>query len=262
MVSKATGGKPCRVIVIGGGIIGSSAALHLLRNGATDVTLIDAGKAGAATTSAGAGFVSHWSAGMIPLGEEGLALQQYGLEFYRWLSTAGPDIGYRPNGTLIMALTPQGREDFVLPVLNSPYAPKEMQDIGAAEIGEKMGGLVDPARVHSGAYNPHGIQLDTKLALGVVLDEIRRLGGDIREGVRVNAVHDTGAGVRLETSAGRFEADAAVIAAGAWNNDLLAGLGWRLPMLRVIATRVVTDDRGLPQTLPTIQCRELRLWLR
>lgn len=262
MGSSGQTGKGKRVVVVGGGVIGCSAAFHLFQSGASQVTLLEAGKTGAATTSAGAGFVSHWSAGMVPLGEEGLRLQQYGLDFYRMLSTLGPDIGYRPNGTLIMALTEQGREDFVMPVLSSPYAPKEMQDLNAAQIGEKMGGLVDPARVHSGAYNPHGIQLDTKLALRVLTGEIARLGGTIREGVRVKGIQDSGAGVVLETSAGDVEADAVVVAAGAWNNELLAGLGWRLPLLRVIATRVVTDDRGLPQTLPTIQCRELRLWLR
>lgn len=250
------------IVVIGGGIIGCSTAYHLLRQGVKKVTLVEAGEPGSATTSAGAGFVSHWSAGMIPLGEEGFKLQQYGLDFYRMLHELGTEIGYRPNGTLMMALTPQGREDFLAPVLNSPYAPKEMQDLNAAQIGEKMGGLVDPAKVHSGAYNPHGIQVDTKLALDVLVGEIERLGGVIRGQTRVRNISDAGGKVTLETDRGTIEADGAVVAAGAWNNEILAGLGWRLPMLRVLATRVVTDDRGLPSTLPTIQCRELHLWLR
>jgi sarcosine oxidase subunit beta len=53
-----------------------------------------------------------------------------------------------------------------------------------------------------------------------------------------------------------------IIAAGAWNNDLLAMVGSRVPLLRMLATRIVTDARGLSQPLPTIQCREFRLWLR
>ncbi|CDX14052.1 FAD dependent oxidoreductase [Mesorhizobium plurifarium] len=250
------------IVVVGGGIIGCSTAYHLLKSGVKTVTLVEATEPGAATTSAGAGFVSHWSAGMIPAGEEGLRLQQYGLDFYRMLSELGTEIGYRPNGTLIMALTPQGREDFVMPVLGSPYAPKEMQDLNAAQIGEKMGGLVDPAKVHSGAYNPHGIQLDTKLALGVLVNEIKRLGGVVRDRTRVRKISDVGGKVTLETDRDVIEADGVVVAAGAWNNEVLASLDWHLPLLRVLATRVVTDDRGLPSTLPTIQCRELRLWLR
>ncbi|MBZ9985923.1 FAD-binding oxidoreductase [Mesorhizobium sp. BH1-1-5] len=250
------------IVVVGGGIIGCSTAYHLLKSGVKTVTLVEATEPGAATTSAGAGFVSHWSAGMIPAGEEGLRLQQYGLDFYRMLHELGTEIGYRPNGTLIMALTPQGREDFVMPVLSSPYAPKEMQDLNAAQIGEKMGGLVDPAKVHSGAYNPHGIQLDTKLALGVLVSEIKKLGGVVRDRTKVRKISDVGGKVTLETDRDIIEADGVVVAAGAWNNEILASLDWHLPLLRVLATRVVTDDRGLPSTLPTIQCRELRLWLR
>ncbi|RUT89617.1 MULTISPECIES: FAD-binding oxidoreductase [unclassified Mesorhizobium] len=257
------GGSDSRhIAVIGCGIIGCSAAFHLLRSGVRRVTVIDAGQPGAATTSAGAGFVSHWSAGMIPLGEEGLQLQQYGLDFYRRLHEVGVEIGYRPNGTLIMALTEDGRERFVRPVLDSPYAPPEMQDLNAAQIGQKMQGLIDPARVHSAAYNPHGIQLDTKLAMGVLTGQISELGGVFRSGTRVTAVHDAGDRVTIETDQGSLEADGVIVAAGAWNNQVISGLGWKLPLLRVVATRIVTDDRGLPSTIPTVQCRELRLWLR
>jgi sarcosine oxidase subunit beta len=251
-----------RIVVVGGGIIGCSAAFHLLRSGARDVTVIDALEPGAATTGAGAGFVSHWSAGMFPPGEEGLQLQQYGLDFYRRLNEIGVEIGYRPNGTLMMALTEAGRERFVRPVLDSPCAPPEMQDLTAAQIGEKAKGLIDPARVHSGAYNPHGIQLDTKLATGVLVEQIVKLCGILRIGTRVMDIHDAGGHVTIETNRGEIEADGVVIAAGAWSNALLKGLGWPLPLLRVVATRIVTDNRGLRSTLPTVQCRELRLWLR
>lgn len=257
-----TGGSNRHIAVIGGGIIGCSAAVHLLRSGVRQVTIIDAGQPGAATTGAGAGFVSHWSAGMIPLGEEGFQLQQYGLDFYRRLHEVGVEIGYRPNGTLIMALTEDGRERFVRPVLDSPYAPPEMQDLNAAQIGQKMQGLIDPARVHSAAYNPHGIQLDTTLAMKVLIGQIGELGGVFRSGTRVTAVQDAGDRVTIETDQGNIEADGAIVAAGAWNNQVIAGLGWQLPLLRVVATRIVTDNRGLLSTIPTVQCRELRLWLR
>jgi sarcosine oxidase, subunit beta len=256
------GGASKRIVVIGGGIIGCCTALHLLKSGAGQVTIVEAREPAAATTGAGAGFVSHWSAGMIPLGEEGLRLQQYGLDFYKELSELGEEIGYRPNGTLIMALTEKGRETFVRPVLESPYAPAEMQDLNAAQIGEKMQGLIDPTQVHSGAYNPRGIQLDTKMATGVLVKEIVRLGGVFRNGTKVTGIQDLGSQVKIETDKGEIEADGAVIAAGAWSNELLQDLGWHLPLLRVLATRVVTDGRGLPSTIPTVQCRELGLWLR
>lgn len=260
--TKQIGSAGKRVVVIGGGIIGISTAYHLLKQGAGQVSVIEAREPAAATTGAGAGFVSHWSAGMFPLGEEGLQLQQYGLDFYRSINDIGVEIGYRPNGTLMMALTEAGRERFVRPVLDSPYAPPEMQDLTAAQIGEKTRGLIDATRVHSGAFNPHGIQLDTRLTTSAVVDEIVKMGGIFRNGTRVTGIHDAGSHVTVETDKGDVEADGAVVAAGAWINELLDGVGWRLPLLRVVATRIVTDGRGLPSTLPTVQCRELRLWLR
>lgn len=250
-----------KIIVVGGGIIGCCTAHHLLKAGA-DVTIIEADELAKATSGAGAGFVSHWSAGMIPLGQEGFDLQQYGLDYYKALHDLGQEIGYRPNGTLIMALTEEGRENFVRPVLESPYAPAEMQDLNAARIGTLMQGLIDPARVHSGAYNPLGIQFDTTLGLRVLAGEIARLGGVFHDRTRVTTIHDTGSGVTVQTRNGTHQADGVVIAAGAWNNELLLDFGWQLPLLRVLATRIVTDDRGLPSTIPTVQCRELALWLR
>jgi sarcosine oxidase subunit beta len=250
------------IAVIGAGIIGCSTAWHLLKAGARKVTVYDAGQAGSATTSAGAGFVSQWSAGMMEaVGEPGLVLQNYGIEFYKALDKRR-SIGCRANGSLYMALTKNGFERFVRPTLDHPLAPAEMQTLSAAEIGEVTSGAVDPAQVYGGALNPHGIQLETNLAIAALAHEIRDLGGTFRENVRVERLDSDETGVRLTTSQGEEHAAAAVVALGGWNNDLLEPLGWRLPLLRVLATRIVTQDLGLSPTMPTIQCREIPIWIR
>jgi sarcosine oxidase subunit beta len=251
------------VAVVGAGIIGCCAAFHLLEAGVRRVTLLDAGEPGSATTGAGAGFVSHWSAGFLPqLGLAGLAMQQYALDFYRTLSALGTEIGYRPTGTLQLSLTEEGFERFARPVLDSPWAPSGMRRLAAGEVGDLMQGLVDPARIFGGVLNPHGIQVETGLALALLVREIERRGGRVRAGTRVLGLRDHGSGVSIETSAETLEADRVVLSAGAWINELLGPLGWRMPLMRMAATRIVTDDRGLASNLPTIQCRELRLWLR
>jgi sarcosine oxidase, subunit beta len=262
MADRAVPGDP-RVAVVGAGIIGCSAAFHLLNSGLTSLTLIDAVKPGGATTGAGAGFVSHWSAGFLPeLGEEGLVLQQYGLEFYRMLHGLGTEIGFRPSGTLQLSLTEEGFERFARPVLDSPLAPRGTRRLSPDEVGDVMRGLVDPRQVYGGVLNPDGIQVETGLAMSVLADQIRRLGAELRLDTKVLAIDETGGAIRIHTDHGRVDADLLVIAAGAWNNELLAMVDWRLPLLRILATRVVTDNRALPSPLPTVQCREFRLWLR
>jgi glycine/D-amino acid oxidase-like deaminating enzyme len=252
-----------RVIVIGAGILGCSAAFHLLEAGVRDVRIIDAVRAGGSTSGAGAGFVSHWSAGFLEhFGEEGILLQQYALDFYRTLAGAGTEIGYRQNGTLQLALTEEGFERFARPVLDSRFAPPGIRRLSADEVGVSLAGLVDPGTVYAAVLNPHGIQLETALATGVLAERVRELGGALHFGTPVVGIEERGSRVQVETSKERFEADLVILAAGAWNNDLLATMDWRMPLYRMLATRIVTDDRGLGSHFPTIQCRELRLWLR
>jgi glycine/D-amino acid oxidase-like deaminating enzyme len=261
--SLSHSGASPRVAVIGAGILGCSAAFHLLKAGVRQVRLIDAVSAGGSTSGAGAGFVSHWSAGFLEqFGEEGILLQQYGLDFYRMLAGAGTEIGYRQNGTLQLALTAEGFERFARPVLDSPYAPPGMCRLSADEVGVRMAGLVDPSAVHAAVLNPHGIQVETGLATAALADQVRELGGTLHFGTLVRGIRERGSQVLIDTETQAFEADLVILAAGAWNNDLLAMIGGRVPLFRMLATRIVTDDRGLPSHLPTIQCRELRLWLR
>lgn len=250
------------VAVVGAGIAGCSAAFHLLRAGVRKVTLIDPVQPGGSTTSAGAGFVSHWSAGMISMGAEGFGIQQYGLDFYRNLAEIGTEIGYRARGTLMLSLTQEGHEQHVRPVLESPHAPKEMQALDPAGIEKLTQGLVDTAKLHSAAYNPHGIQLETGKAIAVLADVIRELGVEMHIGRSVRSVVERGDKVIVTLADGEIEADAAILAAGAWMNPLLKQTGWQLPLLRMVATRIMTDDRGLAGVSPTLQCRELGLWLR
>jgi glycine/D-amino acid oxidase-like deaminating enzyme len=162
----------------------------------------------------------------------------------------------------MMALSEAGFERFVRPVLDSPFAPPEMRRLGAEEVGDIMGGLVDSREVHSAAYNPCGIQVETGRASIVLAEQVRKLGGIIRAGTTVVGLQNGDDGVRIRTGQEELQADLVILACGAWTNELLAMIGWRMPLLRMVATRILTDDRGLPSRLPTVQCRELRLWLR
>lgn len=251
-----------RIVVIGAGILGCSTALHLLRLGGCEVTVVEAGAVGDGTTSAGAGFVSHWSAGMMPMGAEGLAMQVYGVDFFKGLQAGGHDIGCRANGTLMMALTPEGFERFLRPVIDSPFKPHDFEQLGPTAIAEATAGLVAADQVHAGVLNRSGIQIETGPAIAALAAEVRRLGGRILEHTAVTGLADADGPVRVDTASGVLEADRVIVAAGRWTNAVLAPLGVRLPLLRLLATRIVTGDLGLPPTIPTIQCREIPIWIR
>ena len=75
------------VVVIGGGILGCAAALHLLERGVEDVLVLERDGLAQATSHAGGGFVGRWGGGYVPAwGTQELALEAYGLDFYRSLA--------------------------------------------------------------------------------------------------------------------------------------------------------------------------------
>ena len=71
-----------------------------------------------------------------------------------------------------------------------------------------------------------------------------------------------GSATGVETSNGTIDASTIVLAAGAWNQELLESVDRRLPLIPMVATRFVSESAALPALLPTVQCPELRLWLR
>src|ERR1700680_552353 len=92
-----------RVVIIGGGVIGTSVAYHLARMGWTDVLLLEQGQLSCGTTWHAAGLV-----GLLRATESGTRLVQYSTELYARLEEeTGLSAGFRRCGGLIVARTPE-----------------------------------------------------------------------------------------------------------------------------------------------------------
>src|SRR5688500_16344024 len=88
-----------QVIVIGGGIAGSSIAYHLAGLGITDVLLLERARIASGTTWHAAGLVARVR-GSHPMTE----LANYGVDLYRGLvDETGVDVHFRPTGSLTLA---------------------------------------------------------------------------------------------------------------------------------------------------------------
>ncbi|MDF2829769.1 MAG: dependent oxidoreductase, partial [Mycobacterium sp.] len=90
-----------QVVVIGGGVIGTSVAYHLTKLGYTDVLLIEQGRLSSGTTWHAAGLV-----GQLRASEGGTRLVQYSTQLYTELEAeTGLTAGYRQCGGVIVART-------------------------------------------------------------------------------------------------------------------------------------------------------------
>src|SRR5580658_10119230 len=90
-----------RVVVIGGGVIGTSTAYHLTRLGWTDVVLIEQGQLSSGTTWHAAGLL-----GQLRATEGGTRLVQYSAELYSTLEQeTGLATGFKRCGGVTVART-------------------------------------------------------------------------------------------------------------------------------------------------------------
>jgi glycine/D-amino acid oxidase-like deaminating enzyme len=91
-----------RVVVIGGGIIGTSVAYHLAHLGWTDVVLLEQGHLSGGTTWHAAGLV-----GQLRATESGTRLVQYSADLYgRLEAETGLGTGFKRCGGVTVARTP------------------------------------------------------------------------------------------------------------------------------------------------------------
>ena len=96
-----------RVVIIGGGVIGTSVAYHLAHLGWTDVVLLEQHQLTAGTTWHAAGLIT--SAGMTD--ETALFFSRYSRDLYSRLEQeTGHSTGFRPVGHISLATSPRRQE--------------------------------------------------------------------------------------------------------------------------------------------------------
>lgn len=243
-----------KVVVIGGGIMGMSAAVHLLRSGAA-VTVLERDGVGEGTSSAGAGFVDPWAAG-APHGDGGaeeIALAEYGIEFYRSLNAQRDDSPFRQRGLIWMASEEEDWE-YVEPRLTE--GPPDARSMEPDEIEEMTHGFVRAAGVFRGVLRPRSSQISAERATKALGRVFVAEGGELRERTPVTDVLVEGGRVRgVCTPGGIVEADVFVVAGGAWVNAILAPIGRFLPLVPLVVSRIITEPLAVPADLPLLFLR-------
>src|ERR1700749_2554457 len=106
MTELASLPQRAHVVIIGGGVIGTSVAHHPTLRGLTDVLLLEQGQLSCGTTWHAAGLV-----GQLRASESGTRLVQYSTRLYERLSVeTGQATGFRRCGGLTVARTAERME--------------------------------------------------------------------------------------------------------------------------------------------------------
>ncbi|MGD0375017.1 MAG: FAD-dependent oxidoreductase [Streptosporangiaceae bacterium] len=239
-----------RVVIIGGGVIGTSVAYHLAKAGWADVLLLEQGQLSCGTTWHAAGLV-----GQLRAAESGTRLVQYSTELYASLEDeVGLSTGFRRCGGVTVARSRDrmvqlqraaaAAEAFDLECeLISPRRAAELFPI--MEAGDLTGAIWLPG---DGRANP--TDLTAALARGA-----RSGGALVRERTRVTGILTAGGAVAgVRTDEGDVEAEVVVNCAGQWAKQLGAMCGVTVPLHSAEHFYVVTEQiEGAHRDLPILR---------
>jgi 4-methylaminobutanoate oxidase (formaldehyde-forming) len=239
-----------RVVIIGGGVIGTSVAYHLIELGWTDVLLLEQGQLSCGTTWHAAGLV-----GQLRASEAGTRLVQYSTQLYERLEReTGQATGFRRCGGVTVARTPERMAALARTAATATAYELDCELISPARAAELypilrtddlVGAIWLPG---DGRANP--TDLTAALARGA-----RQRGATIRERTKVTGilVRD-GAVTGVRTAAGDVEAEVVVNCAGQWAKQVGELCGVTVPLHSAEHFYVVTDQiEGVHPDLPVLR---------
>lgn len=213
------------VVVIGGGVVGASAAYQLARDG-IEVTLVDADHDGRAT-AAGAGIISPWTSREEDA--DWYRIAAAGAEYYAQLRAhlqqdGEADFGYRQVGALRLTTDDD---------LDAAFATVSHRAAGSAMAGEVQvlpGGeaqRLHPLLRHDGPviHVPGAARLDGRQLRAALWSAARTLGATFVTGEAT--IHATDRVDGVVVGGDRIDADVVIDASGVWSPRLLEPLGLR-----------------------------------
>jgi sarcosine oxidase subunit beta len=218
------------ILIIGGGIAGTSAAYHLARGG-RDVTLLERGAIAAEASGVNAGSIGGMGWGAIPDLQAYLTMGSQ--EIFRDLQLElGHDIEFRRSGAL-QAIQDETQMAFARGHMLGLRARGFQVEILAAREARSLEPGLHPA-LPGCLYWPLWSQADPRKATRAFAAVAERHGARVLTEHPVTAFHPPAQGrYRIETPRGAFAAETLVLAAGAWCARLGEMLGLRIPIVPV-----------------------------
>jgi len=239
-----------RVVIIGGGIVGCSAAYHLARLGWTDTVLLERKKLTSGTTWHAAGLVRS------SLYTQNLTrLAKYTVDLYTTLEQeTGQATGFVQPGSLSIATNAERWEEFRRGAAMLRGFDVIAEEISAAEVKKKwpllnvddvIGAIWYPK---DGKCNP----ADTTMALA---RGARQKGVKIFEDTLVRRVIvEDGAAIGVETDQGIIKAEKVVNCAGMWARNIGEQVGVNIPLQACEHFYIVTEPmEGMTADLPVLR---------
>ena len=227
------------VVVIGGGIIGCSAAWFLARGGIS-VALCEKGRIAGEQSSRNWGFCRQQGRDPkeIPLIQEGLRIWR-GLE-----AEIEADVGFRQAGVLYVAGSRKTMAEYEAWLGHAKQHGLDTRLLSSEETATVMPGA---SRTWPGAmYTPSDGRAEPSKAAPAIARAAMSQGATIHTGCAVRGIEtEAGRVSAVVTEYGVIRTGAVICAGGAWSRLFFGNLGIYLPQLKVMSSVLRTAEAPL-----------------
>ncbi len=246
------------VVVIGGGVMGASAAFHLAESG-VDVVLVERGDlAGGSTSKAAGGVRANFSDELnIALGKRSLEL------FTDFPKRPGQQIDLHRSGYLFVLTSAEAVADFELAVVLQQQMGVRAEIVDPLRAAE-LSPYLDISGVLAAAWSPDDGHCSPESVVQGYAVGARNFGARVMTHTEVTDILVSGGEINaVVTQAGQISTHCVINCAGAWSPQIANLVGFELPVVPVRRQLVVTAPlRNALATAFTIDYGSTFYWHR
>jgi glycine cleavage system aminomethyltransferase T/glycine/D-amino acid oxidase-like deaminating enzyme len=243
--------KHARVVVIGGGVIGTSVAYHLAHLGWKDVVLLERDKLTSGTTWHAAGLMVTFGS----TSETSTEMRKYTRDLYARLEKeTGQATGFRGCGFIEVAADVDRLEEYRRVSAFNRYCGIDVHEISPGQVKELFP-LAKVDDILAGFYVKEDGRVDPVDVTMALAKGARMQGATLLEGVpALGVVTKNGAVTGVDTPLGTIGCEYVVNCAGMWARQLGAKNGVNIPLQSAEHYYLITEKiPGIDRNWPVLE---------
>ena len=242
--------KSCKVVVIGGGVAGTSCAYHLAKFGWKDTILLERDQLTSGTTWHAAGLIGQLGATATIT-----KLRKYSLNLYKELEAkTGLSTGLKQNGAITVASSKPRLQELLRQATAAQLFDVNVEVLDQKKIKE-LYPVIHDQDLLGGVYMPEDGQADPVGVTNVLAKAAKLEGAKIFEKTPVKKILTKNGRISgVDTEFGKIDCEYVVLATGMWSRQIGEEIGVSIPLYPNEHFYIITEPmKDLPKNLPVLR---------